>query len=114
MFKRIVNAIEILVLVAFVVFFVLLFANEPGSTSANGKPPSPGAAVFAANCASCHGSVGEGYIGPQLAGGKVSASFPDLADEVKVVTNGRSGMPAFGKSLSATDISLVVDYTRTL
>jgi mono/diheme cytochrome c family protein len=112
MFKRIVTGIEIVVLAGAAVFVVLLFANEPGSGSS--ASASPGALIFAANCASCHGSDGGGGIGPQLADGKVAATFPDEADEVDVVTNGRGAMPAFGKSLSASEIGLVVEYTRTL
>ena len=112
MFKRIVTAIEIVVLVGAAVFFVLLFANEPGSGSS--APAAPGASLFAASCASCHGSDGGGGIGPQLSDGKVATAFPDAAGEISVVTNGRGGMPAFGKSLSANEISLVVEYTRTL
>ena len=111
MFQRIVNVVEVLALVAAGVFVVLLFANEPGGSSA---AASPGAAVFAANCARCHGSDGGGAIGPQLSDGKVAHDFPNAADEVQVVTRGRAGMPAFGGTLSPTEIEQVVQYTRTL
>jgi mono/diheme cytochrome c family protein len=112
MFKRIVTLLEIVVLLGAAVFFVLLFANEPGS--GDSAAASPGASLFAANCASCHGSDGGGGIGPQLSDGRVTAAFPDAADEIDVVTNGRGGMPAFGKVLSAAELKLVVEYTRTL
>jgi mono/diheme cytochrome c family protein len=69
---------------------VLLFANEPDSGGTSGG------------------------TGPQLSDGKVRAAFPTVDDQIKVVTNERNGMPAFGSNLSAADISLVVDYTRTL
>jgi mono/diheme cytochrome c family protein len=112
MFRRAVNGVEVLALLAAAVFVVLLFANEPGSTS--GAPSSPGAALFAANCARCHGSDGSGGLGPQLSDGKVVKAFPDPADEVQFVTRGQDGMPAFGNSLSPTEIEQVVQYTRTL
>jgi mono/diheme cytochrome c family protein len=112
MFKRVVTVIEIVVLLAAAVFFVLLFANEPDTVSS--ATAAPGASLFAANCASCHGSDGGGGVGPQLSDGKVTAAFPDAADEITVVTNGRGAMPAFGKGLSADEIALVVEYTRTL
>jgi len=112
MFKRIVTVIEIAVLLGAAVFFVLLFANEPGSGGS--AAAAPGASLFAANCASCHGTDGGGGVGPQLSDGKVTAAFPDAADEIDVVTNGRGSMPAFGKSLSADEINRVVEYTRTL
>jgi len=112
MFKRVVNVIEALAVVAALVFVVLLFANEPGTPYA--ATSSPGAAVFAANCARCHGSDGSGGIGPQLSDGKVAQAFPDAADEVQFVTRGRDGMPAFGDTLSPSQIEQVVQYTRTL
>ena len=111
MFKRIVTVIEIVVLLGAAVFFVFLFANEPGSGGT--AAAAPGASLVAANCASCHGGDGGGGVGPQLSDGKVTAAFPDAADEIDVVTNGRGSMPAFGKGLSANEIELVVEYTRT-
>jgi mono/diheme cytochrome c family protein len=42
------------------------------------------------------------------------AVYPDAADEIAVVTNGRGGMPAFSERLSAEEIAAVVDYTRTV
>jgi mono/diheme cytochrome c family protein len=111
MFKRIVNVIEVLALIGAGIFVVLLVANEPESES---TPSSPGAALFAANCARCHGSSGGGGIGPQLSDGEVVNSFPDEADEVQLVTRGRAGMPAFGDTLSPEEIKQVVAFTRTL
>jgi mono/diheme cytochrome c family protein len=109
-FKRIVNVVEVFVLVAALVFVVALFTNDDGG----GAPATTGAALFAAHCARCHGSDGGGGIGPQLSDGKVVAAFPDVADEITFVTRGRDGMPAFGGQLSAQQIDQVVDYTRTL
>jgi cytochrome c oxidase cbb3-type subunit 3 len=110
-FKRIVNVIEVLALVAALVAVVALFANDGGSEAA---PASTGAAVFAANCARCHGSDGGGGTGPQLSDGKVEKDFPDVADQVEFVKQGKDGMPAFGGQLTAAQINQVVDYTRTL
>jgi mono/diheme cytochrome c family protein len=108
-FKRVVNVIEVLVLLAAVAFLIALFTNDGG-----GETATTGAALFAANCARCHGSDGGGGIGPQLSDGKVLAAFPDVADEITLVTRGMDGMPAFGGQLSAAQIDQVVDYTRTL
>jgi mono/diheme cytochrome c family protein len=110
-FKRFVNAIEILALVLAGVFVVLLFVNEPdGGGTASG---SPGAQIFQANCASCHGADGGGGIGPELANGAVVRAFPDEAKQVAVVTNGRDGMPSFDGDLTGDEIQQVVEYTRT-
>jgi mono/diheme cytochrome c family protein len=113
MFKRIVNVVEVLAVVAAVVFLVLLFANEPDSGGGGGGNASPGAALFASNCARCHGSDGGGGLGPQLSDGKVAADLSE-AEEIRVVTNGRSGMPSFGDALTPEEIQQVVAYTRTL
>src|SRR6185437_14931742 len=46
-------------------------ANSPGVVHAKN-----GAALYAANCAKCHGSDGQGYIGPKLQGvGARAADF---------------------------------------
>jgi len=113
MFKRIVNVVEVLTVIAAAVFFVLLFANEPDSGGGGGGNTSPGAAVFASNCARCHGSDGGGGLGPQLSDGKVAKDLTE-AEEIRVVTNGRSGMPSFGDALTPEQIQQVVAYTRTL
>ncbi len=109
MFKRLVNAIEILAGVVVVVFVVLLFANEPSTT---GAVSSPGGQLFQANCASCHGAQGEGGIGPKLAG-VVTHDFPNETDQITVVTKGKGSMPSFGGDLTPAQIRQVVDYTRT-
>jgi mono/diheme cytochrome c family protein len=115
MFKRIVNVVEVLAVVAAAVFLVLLFTNEPDSGGGGGRGgnASPGAALFASNCARCHGGDGGGGLGPQLSDGKVVNDLTE-AEEIRVVTNGRSGMPSFGDALSPEEIQQVMAYTRTL
>jgi mono/diheme cytochrome c family protein len=112
MFRRVVDVVEALALVAIVGVVVLLFANEPASDSTT--PTTPGAQVFAANCAGCHGSDGGGGTGPQLAGGAAAERFPDAEDEVAFVSTGSGAMPSFGGQLSPAQIRQVVEYTRTL
>ena len=46
--------------------------------------------------------------------GESSTVYPDPADQVAVVTNGRGGMPAFGDKLTEEEIAAVVEYTRTV
>ncbi len=115
MLKRIVMGAEVLALLAIAVFVVMLFANEPEGAGGGGSGGGPGAEVFSANCARCHGADGGGGIGPRLAGGAVVDAYPDAADEVAVVTDGKSGgMPSFDGRLSEQEIDQVVEYTRTL
>jgi len=89
-----------------------------------------GEALFAANCAVCHGAEGGGLVGPALSGGSVLQTFPEGACDLhrKWVTLGSAGwpdptygatakpvtggMPSFGKTLSDTDIAHVVLYER--
>jgi cytochrome c oxidase cbb3-type subunit 3 len=117
MFKRVVNVVEALALVAAALFVLFLFTGWPGTDDGGGGgggESAPGAAAFASNCARCHGADGSGGIGPQLSDGAVVDRFPDPADEIELVTRGQDGMPAFGGTLSAKEIEQVVEYTRTL
>jgi mono/diheme cytochrome c family protein len=111
-FKRIVVGAETLALLAIAVFVIMLFANEPDS--GGGSPGGPGAEVFSSRCASCHGSDGGGGIGPRLSGGAVVEAYPEIADEIAVVTEGKGQMPAFGDRLTPAEVEQVVEYTRTL
>jgi mono/diheme cytochrome c family protein len=110
-FKRFVNILEIVVGVAALAFVIALFVNEPDTGGGTASAP-PGASVYSASCAGCHGADGGGGVGPQLAG-RVTDRFPDAADEVAVVTNGRGGMPSFKGDLTPEQIEQVVEYTRT-
>jgi mono/diheme cytochrome c family protein len=117
---RLSRVVEAIVGVGVVVTIVLLFTNEP--TKPAPAPPAAvaaaggldGAALFGANCAGCHGGDGSGGIGPRLAGGRVVERYPDPADQIAVVTNGRDGMPAWGGKLTDEEIAAVVEYTRTV
>jgi mono/diheme cytochrome c family protein len=99
-----------------VAFVVLLFANEPERLDPRVTPAGEidAATVFADRCSSCHGPDGGGGRGPQLSDGRVAAAFPDIEDQIVVVTEGRGGMPSFGDRLSEEEIRAVVAYSRTL
>ena len=123
-FKRIVDVIQYLA-IACAVVVVALFAYRPSAPSAGGGATAAGAgkeqarvggngsSVYIANCATCHGSKGEGGIGPKLGGGTVASRFPNVADEVLLVSAGRDGMPGWSGRLTADEIRAVVEYTRT-
>lgn len=119
MLRRISKVVEVLGVVAILIFLVMLFANDPVAS-----PPAPAAAieaaggidgsvVYEAKCAGCHGGDGSGGIGPKLAD-RVVVRFPDPAAQVVVITEGKRGMPAFGGRLTEEEIAAVVEYTRTL
>lgn len=71
-----------------------------------------GRQIYRNRCAGCHGGAGEGGRGPRLGEGAVVEAYPDIADQVAVVTDGRGGMPAWGGVLDAAEIDAVVRFTR--
>jgi mono/diheme cytochrome c family protein len=68
-----------------------------------------GQAVFAQQCARCHGADGSGGRGPRLAG-RLHEIFPDEATMAHFVENGGGGMPRFGETLSKEDLAAVAAY----
>lgn len=113
MFKRFVNVVEVAAGVAALVFIIALFANQPSGGS-KAATSGPGYDIYVASCARCHGVSGEGGgIAPRLAGGAVVRDFPNTADEVRLVEDGRDGMPSFRGGLTPAEIREVVQYTRT-
>ena len=84
-------------------------AEEGGETAAAAEgDAAAGAAVFSANCASCHALAAagaNGAIGPNL-----DELMPTYDQTLAVVTNGKGAMPAFSGSLSEDDIKNVAAY----
>jgi mono/diheme cytochrome c family protein len=85
-------------------------SGDDVADSATSSDVELGAKVFANSCASCHGSEGEGGVGPAFAG--IVVRYPEVADHTKVVAEGQGQMPAFGGTLSAAEIDAVVAYER--
>ena len=114
--KRLVTVVQVLAVGCAIAFVVLLFANEPDDQPAGGTPAAAvdGATVYENRCAGCHGGDGGGGLGPQLSDGRVVQRFPDIADHIAVITDGRGGMPGFGDRLSEAEITAVAEYERTL
>ena len=89
--------------------------QPPEATTADGSVDpvlAEGRQIFADNCATCHQPDGSGGRGPRINDGRVVENYPDPADQIELVTNGRGGMPAFGERLGAEQIEAVVRYTR--
>jgi mono/diheme cytochrome c family protein len=110
--NAVVRVVRIIAMVAAAAFVFLLFANEPQKAPIPTTGKNTGEAIFATRCSSCHGTDGSGGFGPALAGGVVVADFPNPKDQEAVVTNGRGSMPSFNDSLTPSQISAVVEYTR--
>ncbi len=66
-----------------------------------------GATLYAANCATCHGSTGQGGVGPRLTG---NARAGNEANVRSVVRFGRGVMPGFGATLAEPEIEVLVRW----
>ncbi|MEZ5142245.1 MAG: cytochrome c [Acidimicrobiales bacterium] len=84
--------------------------GRPATVAPRRAGEADGAYVFRTQCAGCHGTGGEGNVGPPLVG---VADRLAAADEVAIVRNGRGRMPAFSPALSDDEIAAVVEHTRT-
>ena len=88
-------------------------------TQPSGQAPadSPGAALFAENCAACHGDGGTGGLmagAPSLADRSVIYG-QDPASVLTTLKHGRRGvMPAWIGRLTPTEINLLALYVATL
>ena len=73
-----------------------------------------GSALYQQHCASCHGPEGEGGTGTALGNAAMLALTPDHFIRHAIV-NGRQDtpMPAFGNTLSETDIDNVTAFVRS-
>ena len=68
-----------------------------------------GAAVYAANCARCHGDTAEGGRGPSLIANELSAA--EIQAQIRV---GGGGMLSFQDRLTDPEIAAVVEFVEAL
>lgn len=75
-----------------------------------------GAAIYKANCQSCHGSTGTPSPGiAKMMGVKPAAEYKSAEkDEIAAVKNGKGKMKAFSGKLSDAQIKDAVTFFRTL
>jgi len=110
------RAPRVLVASLMLVAGVSLFAACSGGGSSPAAPSDnpvlvEGQQIYSQNCASCHGAAGGGGYGPKLAG-VVSTKYPNIDDQIALITNGKGAMPSFSKKLTAEQITAVTRYTR--
>jgi mono/diheme cytochrome c family protein len=74
--------------------------------------PTTGKGIYEANCATCHGVDGQGGVGAALAG-VVVEKYPNIEEQITLVSEGRGEMPAWRDELTPKEIRKVVEYTRT-
>lgn len=86
----------------------LLLAGCSGDGSATpAASDSPGARIYAASCAGCHGADGSGGRGPAIGDGRAAEEF-DRDAIVEIILEGKGAMPSIG--LSEADAEVVADF----
>jgi mono/diheme cytochrome c family protein len=87
--------------------------SAPAAGAAAAGDPAHGKSIFAANCASCHGSTGtEGGIGPSL---KNERSRKNLEQAIAWIKNPQPPMPKLYPSpLGDKDVLDVAAYVQSL
>lgn len=90
----------------------------PAPTVGTAAPPeereSAGAALFADNCAMCHGAAGGGGIGPALNTDAYKYGRSREAVAQSIGQGRPGGMPAFGNRFSAAEIADLAAYVLAL
>ncbi len=85
--------------------------------SHRGKDNAKGAALFAVNCAVCHGPEGKGnrqFGAPNLTDG-IWLYGGDAETLTETITNARAGvMPAWGQSLKPATVKMLAAYVHSL
>lgn len=87
--------------------------------SLQAHPQDAGAAFYKAKCAACHGADGKGETSMGKANKLRDLGSADVQkqsdDELSAsITNGKSKMPAYGKSLKPDQLKELVTYIRSL
>ncbi len=105
--------------IVFVIAALIAAVSLQRATGAMGAPFDDGAALFKANCASCHGEDGVGNtpVGKQLNVRNLrSAEVKKLSDAqlAAVIAKGKDKMPPFEKGLSKEQIKQLVAHIRQL
>jgi mono/diheme cytochrome c family protein len=115
------SSVALALLIAFPIDNSILIATAQTSKTSS-RSQSKVEVLYNTNCARCHGPDGKGDT---PAG--VTFNTPDLTDPSwwrqnasisstksfrSIITNGKSGMPAFGKKLTKSEINLLADRMR--
>lgn len=111
---------------------ILVVAVAAASCGGDGSTPTvlqEGRAIYGNTCAACHGSAGEGGVGPAL--DTVLETWPSCADHIRWITLGsdrwkgevgdtygatgkpiQGGMPEIGLTLTPAEIAAVAVWER--
>lgn len=93
--------------------------SAPSAAPVNDDPHASARALFAAQCASCHGSGGRGdgpmamiYRPADLTAASLQSSRNDQ-ELAAAITSGRGRMPAFGQTLRPEAVTALVRLIRS-
>ena len=92
---------------------VMLVVAAVGCGGGGAARPTTGKGIYEANCATCHGVDGQGGVGPELAG-VVAGKYPNIEDQIAIVTNGKGAMPSFKSKLTPAQIQAVAKYVSSV
>jgi cytochrome c6 len=97
----------------------LLLCAAFGILALPAKAQTGGEALYKAKCVACHGPDGKGETSVGKANNIRDLGSADVqaqSDDViaAIISNGKSKMPAYGKSLKPEQIKDLVAYIRTL
>lgn len=87
-----------------------VLVGEAAATAALADPAlllEVGATLYQANCSICHGSAGQGGVGPRLAGNARAGNEGNLRSMIRF---GRGAMPGFGAVLAEDEVEVLVQW----
>ena len=105
------------VVIALALFFAV--STTTPNRAQGQSAPTDGAGLFKAKCAMCHGPDGAGKtpMGQKLNVRDLHSAEVQKQSDAELsqtIAQGKNKMPAFGKTLSADQIKLLVSYIREL
>ena len=97
-----------------------LAATETFSAASPNPNAASAAALYARNCASCHGRDGRAKTAKAKSNHARNVADPDWQNRVSderifnAIMNGKGKMPGYSKKLSEQEIDSLVSYVRSL
>ena len=96
-----------------------LFSSRTNGAATSSEGLSSPRSLFIQNCSRCHGSNGRAQtaLGRKLEAADLTSGDvkgDSLSKIERVIRNGRPQMPAFGKKLTAQQISAIAGYVKSL
>ncbi|MBI4300825.1 MAG: cytochrome c, partial [Chloroflexi bacterium] len=84
---------------------------QSSAAAAGGAGGADGKALYAKNCAACHGDSGKSLANADLGSKDYLAKRGDVG-LMEAILKGKGGMPALGGSVSQGDAQAIVDYLK--